>query len=82
LAAVLSLVVPGLGQLYKRQIVLGLLFLVSTLIGYSRSLAPGALIHAVAVVNSYFAQSAEEQRSRVHRLREAAARERFRETVL
>lgn len=44
-AAVLSLIIPGAGQLYKRQIGRGIVILAITGIGYLCFILPGLCIH-------------------------------------
>lgn len=51
-AAVLSLVIPGAGQIYKEQLGRGLLFLFLALIGYFLMILPGIVMHLVAVVDA------------------------------
>jgi TM2 domain-containing membrane protein YozV len=48
-AAVLSLLIPGAGQMYKGRISLGLLWLVLTLFAYITLLLPGVLLHFLCV---------------------------------
>jgi TM2 domain-containing membrane protein YozV len=51
-AAVLSLFIPGAGQIYKGQIGAGLLWLLCTVIGYAMAIAPGIILHVTCIVNA------------------------------
>lgn len=51
-AAVLSLVIPGAGQMYKGQVALGLVLLVMTIIGYIFFILPGIIIHLFVIVTA------------------------------
>ena len=44
-AAVLSLVIPGAGQIYKGKTVTGIAWLVFTVLGYLTLVLPGMLLH-------------------------------------
>ena len=48
-AAVLSLVIPGAGQIYKGRIAMGIAWLVLTVLGYLTLLVPGMLLHFICV---------------------------------
>jgi TM2 domain-containing membrane protein YozV len=48
-AAVLSLIIPGAGQMYTGQIGLGLFWLVIVPIGYVMLIVPGLVLHAICV---------------------------------
>ncbi|WLD15230.1 GYF domain-containing protein [Planctellipticum variicoloris] len=52
-AAVLSFLFPGLGQMYKGQIGMGLLLLVITVIGYMALILPGLAIHIFTIFDAY-----------------------------
>jgi TM2 domain-containing membrane protein YozV len=49
IAAVLSLVIPGAGQMYKGRIGLGVVWLAITLLAYVTLLLPGMLLHFLCV---------------------------------
>jgi TM2 domain-containing membrane protein YozV len=51
-AAVLSLVIPGAGQMYKGQVVNGLVWLLFTVIGYAALILPGLIIHICCIVGA------------------------------
>lgn len=52
IAAVLSLFLPGAGQMYKGQIGLGLVFLFCAVLGYF-VIIPGIIIHVIAIYHAY-----------------------------
>lgn len=52
-AAVLSFLIPGLGQVYKGQIGLGLVLLIITIAGYMALIVPGVVIHIGVILNAY-----------------------------
>jgi TM2 domain-containing membrane protein YozV len=49
-AAVLSFLLPGLGQVYKGQILGGLVWLVFVIGGYLLFIIPGIVLHLVCVI--------------------------------
>lgn len=51
-AAVLSFFIPGLGQMYKGQIINGLAWLVCVVIGYACFVVPGLVLHLFCVVGA------------------------------
>ena len=53
IAAVLSVVVPGLGQVYSGRLLPGGLWFLGTCIAYSAVLLPGFLVHAFCVWSAY-----------------------------
>lgn len=53
IAAVLSVVVPGLGQLYSGRLLAGGLWFLGTAFAYSAILLPGFLVHAICVWSAY-----------------------------
>lgn len=53
IAAVLSVVVPGLGQVYSGRLLSGALWFVGTCVAYSAVLVPGFLVHAFCVWSAY-----------------------------
>ena len=53
ISAVLSVVVPGLGQLYSGRLVAAALWLVGTAFAYSAILLPGFIVHAICVYSAY-----------------------------
>lgn len=48
-AAVLSLVIPGAGQMYKGKVLMGIVWLLLTVLGYVTLLVPGMLLHFICV---------------------------------
>ena len=53
IAAVLSLIVPGAGQIYKGQIGRGLAWFAGTFIGYMAMVVPGIAVHIICIYNAY-----------------------------
>ena len=51
-AAVLSFLFPGLGQMYKGQIFNGLLWMVITVVGYICFIVPGVVLHLCCVIGA------------------------------
>jgi TM2 domain-containing membrane protein YozV len=62
-AAVLSLVIPGAGQMYKGQIGNGIVWLIGTVIGYFLFIVPGLLLHLLCIVGAAKGNPYAEQRS-------------------
>ncbi len=53
IAAVLSVLIPGLGQAYVGRLPAGALWFLATAFGYWASLVPGFLIHALCIWFAY-----------------------------
>ena len=53
IAAVLSVLVPGLGQVYAGRVLAGGLWFVATGFAYWAILLPGFLVHALCVWSAY-----------------------------
>ena len=53
IAAVLSVLIPGLGQVYCGRLFAGAMWFLATAAGYSLILVPGFLIHALCVWSAY-----------------------------
>ena len=53
IAAVLSVLLPGLGQVYAGRLLAGGLWFLATTFGYWAILVPGFLIHALCVWSAY-----------------------------
>lgn len=51
-AAVLGLVIPGAGQIYKGQIIGGLVLLFATMIGYFLLIFPGVILHILSIITA------------------------------
>lgn len=51
-AAVLSLIIPGAGQMYKGHIGKGLFWLLITAIGYFCFIIPGLVLHILCIVSA------------------------------
>jgi TM2 domain-containing membrane protein YozV len=58
-AAVLSLVIPGAGQIYKGKTLAGIVWLVCTVAGYVTVLVPGMFLHFLCVFQAYWMQPGE-----------------------
>ena len=52
-AAVLSVVLPGLGQVYSGRLAAGALWFLGTMFCYSAVLLPGFLVHALCIWSAY-----------------------------
>ncbi len=52
-SAVLSVLIPGLGQLYSGRLFAGAIWFLATCFFYSPVLLPGFLLHAVCVWSAY-----------------------------
>jgi TM2 domain-containing membrane protein YozV len=48
-AAVLSLIIPGAGQIYKGRTAMGIIWLILTVLGYLTLVVPGMLLHFICV---------------------------------
>jgi len=53
IAAVLSVLLPGLGQVYNGSLLSGAIWFLATGLGYAAVLLPGFLIHAASVWCAY-----------------------------
>ncbi len=53
IAAVLSVFIPGLGQLYTGRLVAAAIWFVGTAFAYSAVLLPGFLVHALCIWSAY-----------------------------
>lgn len=53
IAAVLSLVIPGAGQMYKGQVSAGIWWLIGVAAGYSAFIVPGVILHIACIYNAY-----------------------------
>ncbi len=53
ISAVLSVLVPGLGQVYSGRLLAGGVWFLATGFGYWAWLVPGFLVHAVCVWSAY-----------------------------
>ena len=51
-AAVLSLIIPGAGQMHKGNILGGLVWLVAVVIGYMLLIVPGVILHLCCIVSA------------------------------
>lgn len=53
LSAVLSVLLPGLGQVYSGRLLAGALWFLATSLSYWAILLPGFLVHALCVWSAY-----------------------------
>ena len=53
IAAVLSVFIPGLGQLYSGRLLAAMLWFLATSAGYALILLPGFLTHAFCIWSAY-----------------------------
>jgi TM2 domain-containing membrane protein YozV len=53
IAAVLSVFLPGLGQVYSGRLFAGAIWFLSTAAAYSLILIPGFLVHAACIWSAY-----------------------------
>lgn len=51
-AALLSLFIPGAGQIYKGNVGGGIMWLIFTVIGYIFLIVPGLVIHLFCIINA------------------------------
>ncbi len=52
LAAVLSLIIPGMGQMYRGRVLIGILWLLFVIIGYGFFFFPGFILHIICIVQA------------------------------
>lgn len=62
-AAVLSLIIPGAGQMYKGQVGNGIVWLIVVVIGYVAFVVPGVVLHLACIVGASQGNPYAEQRS-------------------
>lgn len=58
-AAVLSLVIPGAGQLYRGRLLSGLVWFVCVVMGYAMLIVPGIILHLCCIVAAASGSSAQ-----------------------
>ena len=51
-AALLSFFLPGVGQMYKGEVGLGVAFLLGTIMGYVACVIPGIILHIFSIINA------------------------------
>lgn len=54
IAALLSFVIPGAGQMYKGKVGAGLLWFLAVVIGYIAMIVPGIILHLVCIFNAAY----------------------------
>jgi hypothetical protein len=52
IAALLSLIIPGAGQMYRGKVGAGLGWFVAVLVGYMMLLIPGLILHLICIINA------------------------------
>lgn len=52
IAAILSLVIPGAGQMYKGKVGAGIIWLLVVVVGYAALIVPGLILHLVCILNA------------------------------
>ena len=52
IAALLSFIIPGAGQMYKGDVGIGLLWLLFVIIGYAFFIVPGLILHLICIVTA------------------------------
>ena len=67
IAAVLSFFIPGLGQLYKGQILNGIAWFLFVLIGYAALIVPGLILHIFCIIGALSGNPWTEGRTEVRR---------------
>lgn len=65
-AGILSLFVPGLGQLYKGKVGEGILWFLFTVIGYGACIVPGIVVHVFCILNAFKEEKESETPSQVY----------------
>ena len=52
IAALLSFIIPGAGQMYKGKVGAGIVWLIFTAIAYCLFVIPGIIVHIICIVNA------------------------------
>ncbi len=52
LAALLSFIIPGLGQMYRGHLLVGFLWLICVILGYGLFFFPGLVLHIICIVKA------------------------------
>jgi TM2 domain-containing membrane protein YozV len=63
IAAVLSLVIPGAGQMYKGNVGTGIVWLIAVVVGYFLFIVPGLCLHLICIINAARGNPSAEPRS-------------------
>ena len=50
IALLLSLIIPGLGQLYKGQAIAGIMWFFLVIVGYVFFIVPGLILHGICCI--------------------------------
>lgn len=51
-AAVLSFLIPGLGQIYKRNVLSGIIWFIIVPLGYVLLFVPGLILHLICIITA------------------------------
>ncbi len=52
IAALLSLIIPGAGQIYKGKVLAGLIWLFAVAVGYFFLIIPGIMLHLICIFSA------------------------------
>ena len=52
IAALLSFIIPGAGQMYKGNVAAGLLWLFFVVVGYAFFIIPGLILHLICIITA------------------------------
>ena len=52
IAALLSFLIPGAGQMYKGQVGVGIAWLIFTVLGYGAYIVPGLVLHFICIMRA------------------------------
>ena len=52
IAGILSFLIPGLGQIYNRQYIKGIVSFLATTFGYYLLIIPGLIIHLLVIIDA------------------------------
>lgn len=61
IAGVLSVLIPGLGQLYKGQLIRAALWFVMVGVGYFLLVVPGVILHVLCVAGAAFGDAGKDR---------------------
>ena len=68
IAALLSLIIPGAGQMYQNKVGQGIVWLVAVSIGYAMLIVPGLVLHVVCIVSAASSASRDDRLTQSVRL--------------
>ena len=64
IAAVLSFIIPGVGQMYKGYAISGLFWLLITIVGYAFFVIPGIILHVICILGAAMGESLAAKKNR------------------